>query len=94
MCLTIVPSALLHCLWASDVEIDCAGLRIVLISMLRCVGFCSWSLEAHGLSLAFLLHSLRSFASLLICRSPALDIGGLGCVMVVFSGRCDCMGQI
>ena len=75
-------------------DIGCAGLRIVLILMLMCIGFCSWSKEASGLSLADLLHSFRSFASLLICLSPALDIGGLGCVMVVVSGRCVCMGQV
>ena len=87
-CLTIVPIALLHCLWSSDVEIECAGLRIVLILLFKCIGFCSWSVEASGLSLADLLHSFRSFASLLICLSPALDIGGLSCVMVVVSYRC------
>ena len=34
-CLTIVPIALLHCLWASDVEIGCDGLRIVLILLFK-----------------------------------------------------------
>ena len=63
-----------------------AGLRIVLILSCVCVGFCSWSVEASGLSLAFLLRSFRSLASLLICLRPALDIGGLGYVMVVVSG--------
>ena len=77
-CLTIVPIALLHSLWASDVEIGCDGLRIVLILLFMCIGFCSWSVEASGLSLVVLLHSFRSFASLLICLSPALDIGGFG----------------
>ena len=70
------------------------GLRIVLIISFMCIGFCSWYVEASGLSLAFLLHSLRSFASRLICLRPALDIGGLGCVMVVVSGLWVCMGQI
>ncbi len=51
-------------------------------------------MEASGLSLADLVHSFRSFASLIICLSPALDIGGLGCVMLVVSGLCVCMGQI
>ena len=56
---------------------------------------CSWSVEASGLSLVDLLHSFRSFASLLICLIPALDIWGLGCVVVVVSGRCVyCMGHI
>ena len=82
-CLTIVPIALLHCLWASDVEIGCAGFNIVLSLLLMCIGFCSWSVEASGFSLAFLLHSFLSLASLLICLSPALVIGGLGCLMVV-----------
>ena len=77
-CLTIVPIALLHCLWVSDVETGyCAGLRIVSILLFMCVGFCSWFVEASGLSLAVLLHSFRSFASLIICLRPALDIGGL-----------------
>ncbi len=44
-----------------------------------CIGFCSWCVEVSGLSLADLLHSFRSFASLLICLSLALDIGGLSC---------------
>jgi hypothetical protein len=34
--------------------------------------------ETSGLSLAFLLPSFRSLASLLICLSPALDIEGFG----------------
>ena len=93
-CLTIVPIALLHCLWASDVEIGCDGLRIVLILLFMCIGFCSWYVEAYGFYFAVLLHSFRSFASLLICLRPALDIGGLGCVMVVVSGLEVCMGQI
>jgi hypothetical protein len=50
--------------------------------------------EASGLSLAFLLHSFLSFVSLLICLRSALDIGDLGCVMVVGSGLWVCMGQI
>ncbi len=93
-CLTIVPITLLHCLWVSGVEIGCAGLRIVLILLFMCIGFCSWSVEAYGFSLAVLLHSFRSFASLLICLSPALDIGGLGCVMVVVTDLGVCIGQI
>ena len=40
------------------------------------------------------LHSFRSLASLLIFLRPALDIGGLGCVMVVVSSLGVCMGQI
>ncbi len=44
--------------------------------------------------LSVLLHSLRSFASRLICLRPALDICGLGCVMVVVSGLWVCMGQM
>jgi hypothetical protein len=52
-CLTIVPIALLHCLRDSDVEIGCVGLRIMLILSFMCIGFCSWSVEASGLSLAF-----------------------------------------
>ena len=51
-------------------------------------------MEASGLSLAFLLHSFRSLASLPICLKPAPDIGGLGCVMVVVSGLGVCMDQI
>ena len=70
------------------------GLRIVLILSFMCIGFCSWSVEASGLSLAFLLHSFQSLASLLICLKPALAIGGLGCVMVVVFGLEVCMGQI
>ena len=94
-CLTIVPIiALLHCLWASDVGIGCAGLRIVLIFSFMCIGFCSWSVEDYGLSLAFLLHSFCSFASLLIFRRSALDIGSLGCVMVFVFDLGVCMGQI
>ena len=46
------------------------------------------------MSLAFLLHSFRSLANLLICLRPALDIGGLGCVMAVVFGLWVCMGQI
>ncbi len=93
-CLTIVPIALLHCLCASDVEIGCAESRIVSILLFMCIGFCSWSLEASGFSLAVLLHSSQSFASLPICLSPALDIGGFSCVMVVVSDLGVCMGQI
>ena len=94
-CLPIVPIALLHCLRASDVvEIGCAGLRIVLILSFMCIGFCPWSVKVSGLSLACLLHSFQSLASLLICLRPALDIGGLGCVMVVVSGLGVCIGQI
>jgi len=55
-CLTIVHIALLHCLWASDVDIGCAGLRIVLILLFMCIGFCLLSVEASGFSLAVLLH--------------------------------------
>ena len=93
-CLKIVPTDLLHYLWASDVEICCAGLKIVLILSFMCNGFCSWSVEASGLSFACLLHSFRSLASLLICLKPALDIGGFGCVAVVVSGLGVCMCQI
>ena len=95
-CLTIVPIALLHCVWASDVEIGCVGLRTVLILLVMFIGFYSWSVEASGLSLAFLLHSFRSFTSLLICLRSALDIGGLGCVAVavVMSILGVCIGQI
>ena len=52
------------------------------------------SVEASGFRLAVLLHSFRSFASLLICLSPAPDIEGLGCVLVVVSNLGVCMGQI
>jgi hypothetical protein len=76
------------------VKISCVGLRIVLILLFMCVGFCSWSVEAYGLSLAILLHSFWSFASLLIYLRPALDIGGLGCVVVVMSALWVCMGHI
>ncbi len=93
-CLTIVPIVSLHCLQASDVEIGCAGLRIVLILSFICIGFCSWSVQDSRLSLAFLLHSFRSFASLLIWRRPALDIGGMGCVMLVVSDLWVYMDQI
>ena len=41
-----------------------------------------------------LIHSFRSFASRLICLRPALDIGGLGCLMVVVFDLGVCMGQI
>ena len=41
-----------------------------------------------------LLHSIQSLASLIICLRPALDIGGLGCVMVVVSYLGVCMSQI
>ena len=75
-------------------EIGCAVLRIVLILLVICIGFCSWSVEASRLSLAFLLHSFRSFASVLICLRPTLDIGGLGCVVVVVSILGVCIGQI
>ena len=51
-------------------------------------------MEVSGLSLTDLLHSFRSFANLLICLSPALDIGGLSCVMVVVSGLCVCIGHV
>ena len=70
------------------------GLRILLVLSFMRIGFCSWSVKASGSSLAFLLHSFRSLASLLICHRPALDIGGLSCVMVVVSGLGVCMGQI
>jgi len=93
-CRTIFPIALLHYLWASDVEIGCAGLRIVFIFLFMCIGFCSWPVEASGLSLVFLLHSFRSLASLLICLRLALDIGGLGCVMVGVSSLWVCTGQL
>ena len=93
-CRTIVPIALLHCLWASDDEIGCAGLMIVLIFSFMNIGFCSWSVEASGLSLVFLLLSFRSLASLLIRLRSALDIGGIGCVMVGVSGLWVCTGQI
>ena len=82
------------CLWASDVEIACVGLRIVLIFSFMCIGFCSWYVEAFGLSLVFLLHLFRSLASLFICLRPSLDIGDLCCVMVGVSGLWVCMGQI
>ena len=69
-------------------------LRIVLILSFMCIGFCSWSVEASGWSLAFLLHSFRSFASLLIRLSPALEIGGLSVMLVVGSCLVSCIGHI
>ena len=67
----------------------------MLILSFMCIGFCSWSVEASGSSLAFLLHSFRSLANLLICLRPVLDIGGgLGYVMVVVSVLGVCMSQI
>jgi len=44
-CLTIVPFALLHCLWASNVEIGFAGLRRVVIFSIMCIGVLAWSVE-------------------------------------------------
>jgi len=89
-----VHIALLHCLWASNVEIGFEGLRSVVIFSFMWIGFISWSVKASGWSLVVLLHSFRILASLLICLRPALDIGGLGCVMFDVSGLWVCIGQI
>ena len=76
--------------WLCGVE-DCVDLIVYLDRVLFVV--CG-AVEASRFRLAVLLHSFRSFASLLICLSPVLDIGGLGCVLVIVSGLCVCMGQI
>ena len=47
-CRTIVPIALLNCLWACNVVIGFPGLRIVVIFSFVCIGFISWSVEASG----------------------------------------------
>ena len=93
-CLTIVPIALLHCLWASAVYIGIAGLRNVFFSRLCELGSlrCRW--QRLGRVLVVLLHSFLSLASRPICISPALDIGGLSCVIVVVSCFGLCIGQM
>ncbi len=73
-CRAIIPIALLHCLWASNVEIGFAGLRIVVIFSFMCIGFISWFVKGSEWSMVHLLHSFRNLASLLICLKPALDI--------------------
>jgi len=47
-CLTIVPIALLCCLWTSDVEIGFAGLRRVVIFSFMCSGVLAWSVKVYG----------------------------------------------
>ena len=47
-CRTIVPMALLHCLWASDVEIVFFELRSVVIFSFMWIGVIAWSVEASG----------------------------------------------
>jgi len=47
-CLTIVSIALLHYVWASDVEIGIAGLRSVVIFSVMRIRVIAWSLTAFG----------------------------------------------
>ena len=47
-CLTIVPIALLHCLWASNVESGFAGLRRAFIFSFMCFGVIVWLVEVAG----------------------------------------------
>ena len=45
---TIVPIALLHCLWASDVKSGVAGLRKAFIFSFMCIGVIAWFVEVSG----------------------------------------------
>ena len=59
-----------------------------------CGGFRFGSAMISGYSFIVKLHSFRSFASLPICLSPALEIGGLSVVVVVVSCLVSCIGHI
>ena len=51
-------------------------------------------LAAFGCSFMVMLHSFLSLAYLPTCLRPALDIGGLSCVIVFVSCLGVCIGQI
>ena len=58
-----------------------------------CGGFRFGSAVISGYSFIVELHSFRSFASLPICLSPALEICGLSVMVVVSSCLVSCFGH-
>ena len=51
-------------------------------------------LAASGCGFVVMLHSFPSLLNLPICYKPALDIGGLSCVIVFVSCPGVCIGQM
>ncbi len=70
------------------------GLSIWVILRFVSIGLRSALLAISRWCLVVLLHSFLSLAIRPICRSPALDIGGLSCVGGVASSLGGCIGHM